>query len=82
MTRFLKNPDVKKLSGKYDKIFEEYGCQGIIEKIDNLPSPRKPFYLPRIVFDGSTETKDSVSINDCLYSGPCLYPLIFDHVKY
>ena len=32
----------------------------------------------RIVFDGSPHSTNESSINDVLYSGPCLLPLIFD----
>ena len=32
----------------------------------------------RIVFDGSAHSTNEPSINDVLYSGPCLLPLIFD----
>ena len=34
--------------------------------------------MVRIVFDGSAHSSDEPSINDVLYSGPCLLPLIFD----
>ena len=33
----------------------------------------------RIVFDASAKTnRDEPGLNDCLYSGPCLLPQIFD----
>ena len=32
----------------------------------------------RIVFDAASKTGNNPSLNDCLHSGPCLLPLIFD----
>ena len=32
----------------------------------------------RIVFDASSKIGNNPSLNDCLHSGPCLLPLIFD----
>ena len=32
----------------------------------------------RIVFDASSKVRDEPSLNDCLYSGPCLLPAIYD----
>ena len=32
----------------------------------------------RIVFDVSSKVRDEPSSNDCLYSGPCLLPAIYD----
>ena len=32
----------------------------------------------RIVSDGSAHSSNEPSINDVLYSGPCLLPLVFD----
>ena len=32
----------------------------------------------RIVFDACSKVRDESSLNDCLYSGPCLLPAIYD----
>ena len=32
----------------------------------------------RIVYDGSAKLRNSVSLNNCLYSGPSLVPLLYD----
>ena len=31
-----------------------------------------------LMFDASSKVRDELSLNDCLYSGPCLLPAIFD----
>ena len=40
-------------------------------------SDKKTTHL-RIVYDASSKRADEVSLNDCLYRGPPLIPLIFD----
>ena len=76
----------------YNKNCKDYESEEAIEKVTEIPSPGKAFDLPhravikqdrtaakaQIIFDGSAKTKDNTSLNDCLYSGPCLLPLIFD----
>jgi len=64
-----------------DKVFKEYLDLGIIEKAP-LNSPYKKHYLPhrgiyqknkiRVVFDGSSKTKTTFSINELIHKGPNL----------
>ena len=63
----------------------------VVEPDDVTDKPGSTHYLPhravirenhsttkvRIVFDGSAHNENEPSINDVLYSGPCLLPLIF-----
>ena len=64
----------------------------IVPPSEEIVLPGSAHYLPhravvkenrettkvRIVFDGSAHSPNEPSINDVLYSGPCLLPLIFD----
>ena len=86
--RLDKNCELKE---EYNNIIQGYKREGIVEEVDTLGCPGKVHYLPhqpvvrnekettkvRIVFDGSAKS-DGASINQCLYSGPCLLTLIFD----
>ena len=81
----------KELLNNYNNFFKDYESEGVIEKVAEIPSPGKAFYLPhravlkqdrsttkaQVVFNGSAKAKDNTSLNDCLYSDPCLLPLIF-----
>ena len=76
----------------YDEIIKTYEKENIIEKIETVGKPGLVHYLPhhaviknerdttktRIVFDASSKVGNNPSLNDCLHSGHCLLPLIFD----
>ena len=67
------------------------GIVEVVEPDDVTHKPGSTHYLPhravirenhsttkvRIVFDGSAHNENERSINNVLYSGPCLLPLIF-----
>ena len=84
-----KKPD---LFQQYREIIKEQEEQGIIEKVTQEPRGRE-FYLPhkpvvresaestkvRIVYDASAKTSDdSLSLNDCLETGPALQNLLWN----
>ena len=74
------------LLNEYDKIFDKYLKPGIIEEVQTQGDKGRVVYLPhkevvkedrstaklRIVFDASVKYKDTMSLNDVLYKGPCL----------
>ena len=76
----------------YDEIIKTCEKENIIEKIETAGKPGLVHYLPhhaviknerdmtktRIVFDASSKIGNNPSLNDCLHSGSCLLPLIFD----
>ena len=80
------------LKEQYSKILQEYEEEGIIERVTEVCQPGTSHYLPhravikenretskiRIVFDGSSKQRDEPALNDLLYSGPCLLPLLYD----
>ena len=85
-----KNPELLK---KYDDVIQGYLEDGIVEKISEPGEEGKVHYLPhrpvvkeerettkvRIVMDASSKiNRHEPSLNECLYSGPCLLPLIYD----
>ena len=74
------------LLNEYNKTFDEYLKLGIIEEVQSQGDTVQVVYFPhkeavkedrsttklRIVFDASAKYKDTVSLNDVLYKGPCL----------
>ena len=66
---------------------------GVIEKVPDMPSGERVYYMPqkpvlrqdaattkvRMVFDASSKPHPlSSSINDCMFTGPPLQPLLWD----
>ena len=82
------------LKTEYNKIIDEYLSAGIIEKIDepenvNVGEVHYLTYMAvcrddtettktQIVFNGSLRNGNEPSLNDALYSGPCLLPDLYD----
>ena len=80
----------KRLLVEYDNIKNQFH-EGIIEKVTSPPLVGNTTYLPhrpviredkastkvRIVYDASAKNKGP-SLNESLYKGPCLTPLLFD----
>ena len=87
--RLQKDP---KLLKAYDEIFQEQLKLGILEEVNEPGEMGNVTYLPhqavirehksstklRIVFDPSAKISDQVSLNNVLYKGPCLTPLLYD----
>ncbi|XP_066923450.1 uncharacterized protein [Clytia hemisphaerica] len=89
--RIGKNPE---LFEQYSAVFDDQLSKGVIEPVpeDDPGEPGMVTYLPhrevvrpdkittkvRVVFDASAKYRDGVSLNDVLYKGPCLNPLLFD----
>jgi hypothetical protein len=85
--------DQPALLTEYDKIIQDQVQKGIVEPVDPqvVPIAENVHYLPhrevlradkdttkvRVVYDASAKTTGP-SLNECLYSGPSLTPLIFD----
>ena len=81
----------EELKETYNDVLVQYKDDSIIERVTSAGVPGETHYLPhhavvdkerettkvRPVFDGSAKTKGNLSLNECLYSGPCLLPLIF-----
>ncbi|XP_042903968.1 uncharacterized protein [Parasteatoda tepidariorum] len=88
----------KELYSQYQNIIRDYLDQGIIEEVEISESnfDRSLFYLPhqaikkegrvttstRIVFDAASHLVDELSLNDCLWPGPNLYPNLFKILIY
>ena len=83
----------EQLKAEYSHIIEEQLEEGIVERIPIKPTGKRVFYLPhkavvrteavtttvRMVFDASaTPHPLAASINECIYIGPSLEPLLWD----
>ena len=86
--KFKDNPDVLKT---YNYIFIEQKQNGIIEEVMSPGKLRETHYIPHhpVIEDDKTTTKVRIvfhafarnngpSLNDCLYKGPHLTPLLYD----
>ena len=76
----------------YDNVFKEQLKLGIIEEVEGAGEVGHVTYLPhrevtredktstklRVVFDASAKSRENGSLNDVLYKGPCLTPLLYD----
>jgi hypothetical protein len=85
--------DQPALLTEYDKIIQDQVQKGIVEPVDPqvVPKAGNVHYLPHrevvradkdttkvsVVYDASAKTTGP-SLNECLYTGPSLTPLIFD----
>ena len=92
--RRLQNMDMKlrqkeQLKAEYTHITEEQLEEGIVERVPSKPTGNRVFYLPhkavvrttkvRMVFDASAKPHPlAASINECMYTGPFLQPLLWD----
>ena len=75
----------------YDEVINEQLEHGLTKKVESIGIPQKVKYLPYqavikddhsstkfcVVFDVSSKTIGP-SLDDTLYKGPCLTPLLFD----
>ena len=83
----------EQLKAEYTHVIEEQLEEGIVERIPNKPTGKRVFYLPhkavvrteavttkvRMVFDASAKPHPlAASINECMYTGPSLQPLLWD----
>ena len=83
----------EQLKAEYTHIIEEQLEEGIVERIPSKPRGKRVFYLPhkavvrteavttkvRMVFDASVKPHPlAASINECMYTGPSLQPLLWD----
>ena len=83
----------EQLRNDYTEIVNSQLTDGIIEKIPDKPTGKHVFYLPhkpvvrqnamttktRMVFDASAKPHPlASSINECMYTGPALQPLLWD----
>ena len=88
--KLSKDPELKE---KYGEIVKEQLAAGIVEKVPEIPTGERTFYMPhkpviredatttkvRMVFDASAKPHPLAnSINDCMYTGPPLQPLLWD----
>ena len=86
--KLKQDPELMK---KYDSAFKEQKDLGIIEEVSESSALGETHYTPhhpitrddrsttklRIVFDACSKT-DRPSLNNCLYKGPQVAPLIYD----
>ncbi|CAB4003289.1 Hypothetical predicted protein, partial [Paramuricea clavata] len=81
------------LKQEYEKIIDDQLASGVIEKAPDEPSGERVYYMPhkpvvrqdaattkvRMVFDASSKPHPlASSINNCMFTGPPLQPLLWD----
>ena len=81
------------LKQEYEKIINDQLASGVIEKAPDEPSGERVYYMPhkpvvrqdasttkvRMVFDASSKPHPlASSINNCMFTGPPLQPLLWD----
>ena len=81
------------LKREYEKIIEEQLTSGVIERVPAKPTGERVYYMPhkpvvrqdatttkvRMVFDASAKPSQlAYSINECMFTGPPLHPLLWD----
>ncbi|XP_055714732.1 uncharacterized protein LOC129808849 [Phlebotomus papatasi] len=83
------SPDLR---AKYEGVFAEYQALRIIEKVPKDEIDRKAYYLPyhgvykesstttklRVVFNASSKSKNGLSLNDTLLTGPLTQPPLIE----
>ena len=83
------NPDLRE---SYDTIIKTYLDENIVKEVKDDETFENVHYLPhrtvirnerdttkiRVVFNASAKSPKHSSLNDILYSGPCLLPLVQD----
>ena len=75
----------------YEKVFDDWLGEGIIELVESTEEISKGYFLPhrhvikinsstpiRPVFDASADSDDGPSLNECLHTGPNLIELIIN----
>jgi len=91
--RLQQRPELLKT---YNDVFEEQKRMNIIETAPEESTIGETHYLPhhcvirndksttkcRVVFDASAKVPGGTSLNDCLYKGPNLTPLLYDILLY
>ena len=85
----MKNPEIL---NEYNSVILDQLSKGIIERAPTQDQGSNIHYMPhhpvirkersttkvRIVYNGSAKFNDSVSLNDCLQTGPNLIPKLYD----
>ena len=83
----------RSLKVEYEKIVKDQLANGIVEKAPEKPAGKRTYYMPhkpvirenatttkiKMVFDASAKAAPLAnSINECMFTGPSLQPLLWD----